>query len=281
MSAKATDPDLPSPPSVACAWDDRESEPWTVAVEEWEWKGRGEDAEVTWVKSGFCPQCRHRMSVVFDGGLVVPIKAQDLPLEAKPSVLAFCNCAVDHEGHPASDDPELYRRGCGRWGLVKPPPAWPRKEDVKTGLWLYWATHLVRRRDKELLVTPQPPDWGADPSDRAWEAEALGGRTALTEIRQAAEKWSQSIAAILGVFTIVAFVKGPDSFEKISHRPALAAAVLVVMALVLAGGGILLGALAAQTTPRKKTRLTGWELKKFYAHQARKALSVPQDLAVL
>jgi hypothetical protein len=33
----------------------------------------------------------------------------------------------------------------------------------------------------------------------------------------------------------------------------------------------LLGALAAQTTPRKKTRLTGWELKKFYAHQARKA----------
>jgi hypothetical protein len=265
---QASDPDLPSPPSASCSWDDRESEEWIATVEGWTWVRQGRAEGGTWVKSGACPECGHWISVAFDGGLVLPaVEGHD-----ETKVMAFCNCAVDHNGHPASDDPELYRRGCGRWGLVKPPLDWPGRKGVSTGQWrLYWAMHPIRWFDRDMLRAAQPSNWGADPSDRGWEAEALGSRTALTEIRQAAEKWSQSIAAILGVFTIVAFVKGPDSFANIHGAAAVAAASLMGTALVLAGAGIWLGALAAQATPWKQRRLTGWELKKFTTHQAWKA----------
>jgi hypothetical protein len=118
-----------------------------------------------------------------------------------------------------------------------------------------------------------PKSWGEDPDDWIWERDANQLlHTGLDQVRKAAEKWAATISVLLGLFSTVAFIKGPDTFSDLEADWAAAlAASLIVLAVLLAGAAILLAALAAQGTPRWAKKLDGWTLKTYYREQARKA----------
>jgi hypothetical protein len=129
---------------------------------------------------------------------------------------------------------------------------------------------IVARR---LLTTekplPAPADWGRIPDDRKWEAEAQESHhSALKEVRESAKAWAASISALLGVGGTVAFVKGPDTFAKLSEGSGNVAFWLTVVAAVLAGGAIAMASFAAQGTPRRYASLDGWTLKKISRERA-------------
>jgi hypothetical protein len=115
--------------------------------------------------------------------------------------------------------------------------------------------------------TPTPAgepfaSWGKGSDDRRWESEAQDAvHKQLTDVRTAATAWGKAISALLGVFTVVAFIKGPETFNGVKGKEATAAALLVLLAAVLAAGAVLLAALAEQGVPRKLKRFAGWELR--------------------
>lgn len=114
----------------------------------------------------------------------------------------------------------------------------------------------------EPAVPDTPEQWGVAPDDVRWEDEALEERhRGLPAIRTSAAKWSESISALLGVFAVVALVKGPDTFTDVRGREAEAAALLVVLAAALAAAAVLLAAIAAQGTSRDVSLLDGWAFR--------------------
>jgi hypothetical protein len=126
----------------AKGWSDEPFEGWAAEVDRWPWIRRADDE---WFKSGPCPNCKHKMTVVTEGGMVsgvsvsVDVAYYNQPREQGPvggegvtvrpgdaggtgdwgPVLAWCN-RCNHEGHPAPPDPRA--RGCGQAGQISPPP---------------------------------------------------------------------------------------------------------------------------------------------------------------
>lgn len=109
---------------------------------------------------------------------------------------------------------------------------------------------------------PMPPDFGADPDDTRWNDEAVElGHGALTKVQDTAKKWGETIAGLLGIFGVVAFVKGPEAFADIPGRTAWVVVAVVALAALAAAAAVYTGALAAQGSPARLDPLNGWTLK--------------------
>jgi hypothetical protein len=99
------------------------------------------------------------------------------------------------------------------------------------------------------------------PEGQYWENEATKQRrTGLARVRGTAEKWQASIATLLGVFGIVAFVQGPDKLADFQKPVQIALVVIIGATAVFASVAVLLAALAAQGVPRRYPTLTGRQL---------------------
>ena len=154
------------------------------------------DPRATVTLIGPCPRCSHQMSVELPikarigRGVSVEFDGESLGRKSFSKV-AFCNCGAPHEGRP-DDCPD----GCGAFGaLLVGGPEQPTGERC-------------------VSVTGQPKM--AAIHDVEWErkAETEASQT-LTSARGAAEKWTQTITSLTGVFSIVLLVKGPEDITKV------------------------------------------------------------------
>jgi hypothetical protein len=103
----------------------------------------------------------------------------------------------------------------------------------------------------------------ATDDDERWKQEADDLRhTGLNAIRESAGKWLESIAVILGVFSVVAFLKGPESLADLNDDVAYLLTCFVLAAALAAGVATWLAALASQGSPKVVRVLTGPELRK-------------------
>ena len=129
---------------------------------------------------------------------------------------------------------------------------------------------LTGRRRSEIAATPE--SWGRTEDDRRWESEAADARhQELTRIRTAAESWGKSVAALLGVFAVAAFVRGPSSFAEVPADVGASAAVLALAGALAAGAAVWTAALAAQGAPENIYGLDGWAFRSVSATGAQKA----------
>lgn len=217
------------PPKVAddVPYELAEPQGWAAAVAAFGQHPSGDGATVT--LTGKCRRCTHQMSVE------LPIKArtgkgvsdakdgQSLGKRSFTKV-AYCNCGAAHEGRP-DDTPD----GCGAFGALLVG------EKAQPG--------------QDRIVSVEGAPGTAAIHDVQWErkAEADAGQI-LTTARSSAEKWTQTIASLTGVFTLVLVVKGPEDVSKVHGTADLGLGGvptwLVVVAAVLALG-LLTGALCA------------------------------------
>jgi hypothetical protein len=115
--------------------------------------------------------------------------------------------------------------------------------------------------------------WWASPDDVIWDRKAKQLRyEGLAPLQDKADRWAGSIAAILGIFGTVAFVTGPDTFEKLD--PAIAGWVLLLIGAAALSAGLALGlaAYAAQGGPRWFDELDGDALRDETLAAARRAV---------
>lgn len=113
----------------------------------------------------------------------------------------------------------------------------------------------------------------AIPDDEYWEQQATTARREqLKNVRAVATSWQASIAAILGVFGTVAFVKGPSQFGDVQTLPQGLLIATILIAAVLAGVALVCAALAAQGGFHKYDVLTGVALEKSQAESAGRAV---------
>jgi hypothetical protein len=121
--------------------------------------------------------------------------------------------------------------------------------------------------------TPAPPSsWGLDPDDSRWEAEATEQlHQSLPRLQEAAAKWSQSVTAVLGAFSLAAFLKGPESFAEVPAPWRLVVIGLVLLGALAAAAAVYTAALAAQGSPRWVQQLDGWQLKALHKQLGRHA----------
>lgn len=125
-------------------------------------------------------------------------------------------------------------------------------------------------------ASPAPTDWGGDADDVKWNDEAAAiPHTALANVRGVAEKWGATVAALLGIFGVVVFAKGPDALTDIPGDDAYAVLGLALLAVLAAALATFYGALAAQGTPTNLKNLNGWTLKQLYSNR------LPQVLKLL
>ena len=102
----------------------------------------------------------------------------------------------------------------------------------------------------------------ATEDDERWKKEADDLRhNGLAAVREAAGNWLQTIALILGAFSAVAFVKGPESITDLDSTIARTVTVIVLTAALLVGSATWLAAVAAQGSPRVVSVLTGPKLR--------------------
>ncbi|MFG1722658.1 hypothetical protein ACGFII_28930 [Micromonospora chalcea] len=102
----------------------------------------------------------------------------------------------------------------------------------------------------------------ATDDDERWKLEADDLRhRGLATIREAAGRWLQTIALLLGIFSVVGFIKGPESLAKLDDGVAYALTVLVLAAAASAAAATWLAALASQGSPEMVGVLTGPKLR--------------------
>lgn len=102
----------------------------------------------------------------------------------------------------------------------------------------------------------------ATEDDERWKQEAEDLRHhGLAAMREAAGKWLQSIALILGAFSVAAFIKGTDSLSDVDEGLAYTLTCLVLAAALATGAATALAALASQGSPKIFDVLTGPTLK--------------------
>lgn len=120
-----------------------------------------------------------------------------------------------------------------------------------------------RKRTDDPRSFPQRPDgWDATSEGDFWNERAGKLRSEqLEHARQAAKDWGQTIAALLGVFATVAFIKGPESLDKIPGDNAYAVVAMIATAGGTAAIAVYLAAIAAQGTPSQVRNFDGWRLK--------------------
>jgi hypothetical protein len=102
---------------------------------------------------------------------------------------------------------------------------------------------------------------GVTADDLRWETEAIElQHSGLASVRATAAAWSSSIAALLGIFSVVAFVKGPEAISSLRSNTTVVT-ILVLVAAALASAAVLTAAWAAQGVPRWLDRLDGRTLR--------------------
>jgi hypothetical protein len=132
---------------------------------------------------------------------------------------------------------------------------------------------LWRATRPPTVRTPAPPSsWGLDPDDIRWDSEATELlHQALPKIQEAAAKWGQSVTAVLGAFSLAAFLKGPESFTEVPAPWRLLVIGLVLVGALAAAAAVYTAALAAQGSPRWVVQLDGWQLKALHKQLGRHA----------
>lgn len=71
----------------------------------------------------------------------------------------------------------------------------------------------------------RPPNWDSTDEATYWALEAeKARREQLVKAREVAKNWGQSIAGLLGVLGTAAFLKGPESLDKVPGDNAYAVA---------------------------------------------------------
>jgi hypothetical protein len=121
--------------------------------------------------------------------------------------------------------------------------------------------------------------------DRAWEerADALAVES-FAATRDAAERWTATVTAVVGLSSILGLVKGPGDVAALDVPWKVLTAVVLGLALAAAVAATVLGALAAQGTPRKLRLLTGDAVRRSHrqalSHAARDLL-LSRGLAVI
>jgi hypothetical protein len=106
--------------------------------------------------------------------------------------------------------------------------------------------------------------------EEQWADEAIEARhKSLDNVRATGKAWTESIGLILGAFTTAAFLKGPEALTDIpadgftlqagpwTYEPAPTVVNLVFIGALTLAVAFLLGALAAQGTPKWEGQLTG------------------------
>jgi hypothetical protein len=79
------------------------------------------------------------------------------------------------------------------------------------------------------------------------------------------------VTAVLGAFTLAAFLKGPQSFTDIPAPWTIPVIGLVLLGALAAAAAIYTAALAAQGSPRWVAQLDGWQLKALHKQLGRHA----------
>jgi hypothetical protein len=125
------------------------------------------------------------------------------------------------------------------------------------------AAMLWRATRPPMVRTPDPPgSWGLDPDDSRWDSEATELlHQSLPMIQGTAGKWGQSVTAVLGAFSLAAFLKGPESFTDLPAPWRLVVVGLVLLGALAAAAAVYVAELAAQGSPRWVQQLDGWQLK--------------------
>jgi hypothetical protein len=115
---------------------------------------------------------------------------------------------------------------------------------------------------EEPTFPQRPAGWDSTEDGDYWNLEAEKVRhEQLTRTREAAKNWGQTIATLLGVFATVAFIKGPESLDKVPSNNAYAVAALIGAAGIAAALAVYLAAIGAQGTPKQVRNFDGWRLK--------------------
>ncbi|MEU6233678.1 hypothetical protein [Kitasatospora sp. NPDC047058] len=111
----------------------------------------------------------------------------------------------------------------------------------------------------------------ATPEDLRWEERAADlAFNELPNLRATAERWVASLGGVLGILGVVLVVKGPSDITGI-HNSVLyvLTGVLLAGAVVAALLAIILGAFAAQGTPRQVELYSGPYIRERYRREAR------------
>jgi hypothetical protein len=192
-------------------------------IETGKWKHRSlwsaPDEKILTV-TGQCPRCLHPMSD--REGL-----AQG---EECPPIIIACNCLGDHAGRP-----ETLPRGCGQAAFFKHPSDDREKVQVAA------QNRAVRERDRYL----------ADPDDLVWESQRQNARMeSLKRTQEIAEKWTTTISALTGLFTLAGIITGTEAIARVrSEWWFWIVPFCFAFAFITALLSIYLGALAAQGVP--------------------------------
>ena len=116
---------------------------------------------------------------------------------------------------------------------------------------------------------------GVTEDDLRWEKEAADAQhESLVKVRATAAAWSSSVAALLGIFTVVAFIKGPDAVSSLGEGASVAVTALVLTAALLAAAATITAAFAAQGTPRWLNRLDGPALRQTNRDAAKQVIDL-------
>jgi hypothetical protein len=115
---------------------------------------------------------------------------------------------------------------------------------------------------------PPPRIVGTAPAtafDRDWEqrADAIADDS-LTAIRNAAERWTTTLAAVLGLSSIVGLAKGPGDMTGAPTPWKVGVSLALGLALAAAVTATVLGALAAQGSPKRLRIASGEEVRRMH-----------------
>jgi hypothetical protein len=103
----------------------------------------------------------------------------------------------------------------------------------------------------------------------------------LANVRSVAEKWTGTVATLLGIFSSVAVVTGASTLDKLPSEQARQIIVcLIVAAGIAAGVSIGMGAYVAQGTPRERSYFSGEQLRAIINDEMPKAVRLLQGSRV-
>jgi hypothetical protein len=190
------------------------------------------------VLEGVCPRCCHPTVTTHPVRSVVSATLESLdaaesarlpplPPDAdikRRRVTAQCDCSHPHPGQPE------HAAGCG----------------APFAIWVTWSDAAA---DHQAALSPADSTSRLELEEDKDLQHAAEGQ--LANVRKAAESWRNGLAALLGILTVVFFVKGKASFDDIDGsgwRGALGTT--LVLAALLAINGAYRALRAAYGAPR-------------------------------
>lgn len=137
---------------------------------------------------------------------------------------------------------------------------------------------MITRPMSQRQVPPVPSPRAATAEDRKWEDKAKELQNelqyeTLARIQSTADKWAQSVAVIIGLFTLAAAVKGPQDISSLAPMTQKQIVALIIVTLFSALAALLAAAFAAQGIPRKQW-ISGPALRRAYESGVDRSLSL-------